>query len=193
MTKCCVSMLALALMAGCSSLPPEVVKEYQARTLYTCCNIHYEHGGISDANYYVGRTLPIGTRVTVESAGYKSVTFNAEGVRLTLRHEYGTREESMQEYLNKVLVAEDPKPRMESYSPPVQNAIATSRVEPGMTREQVLMSLGYPSTHRTPSTSDSEWWYWYNRWVTYKVQFDKQGRVISTVGRFAPSNNQPVQ
>jgi hypothetical protein len=187
-------ILVFVLAMGCTSaLPPEVLQQYQARTLYTCCNLHYEYSDISDANYYVGKTLPLGTPVTVQSSGRGSVTFNAGGVPVTLTQAYGTAEESFQQYLDKILVAEDPTPRLASYSKAVQDAIRSSRVEPGMTREQVLLSLGYPPTHRTPSISSSEWTYWYNRWVTYKVQFDDTGTVLDVVGRPAPTNNQPVQ
>jgi outer membrane protein assembly factor BamE (lipoprotein component of BamABCDE complex) len=61
-----------------------------------------------------------------------------------------------------------------------------------MTKEQVVMSLGYPPTHRTASVSDNEWTYWYNRWVTYKVQFDNQGLVANVIGRPAPTQDKPI-
>jgi hypothetical protein len=49
-----------------------------------------------------------------------------------------------------------------------------------MTRDQVLMSLGYPPAHRTPSLSASTWTYWQNRWVTMVVAFegDRVSRVV---------------
>ena len=62
-----------------------------------------------------------------------------------------------------------------------------------MTREQVILSLGYPATHRTASISAPEWTYWYNRWVTYKVEFDDKGVVANVVGRPAPTHDQPIQ
>ena len=54
------------------------------------------------------------------------------------------------------------------------------------------MSLGYPPTHRTASTDVSTWVYWYNRWVTFNVDFGGDGMVATVVGT-APTNNQPVQ
>ena len=41
-----------------------------------------------------------------------------------------------------------------------------------MTRDQVLMSLGYPPAHRTPSLEGPTWTYWQNRWATMVVVFD---------------------
>ena len=61
-----------------------------------------------------------------------------------------------------------------------------------MTREQVILAIGYPPTHRTPSIDASEWLYWYNHWVTYKVQFGPDGKVANVVGRPAPTQDQPI-
>ena len=41
-----------------------------------------------------------------------------------------------------------------------------------MNREQVLMSLGYPPAHRTPSLDGPTWTYWANRFATFMVHFD---------------------
>jgi len=45
----------------------------------------------------------------------------------------------------------------------------------------VLMSLGYPPVHRTPSLDAPQWTYWENRWVSYVVYFD--GDKVSRVQR----------
>src|SRR5262249_54559147 len=147
----------------------------------------------NDANYYVGALLPLGTPVGVQAMGSDSITFVADGRKLTLSHKYGTGQESLRQFIDKVLVAEDPKPRLARYSRSAQQAIRESRVERGMTKEQVILSLGYPPTHRTLSITANEWTYWYNRWVTYKVQFDDHGVVSTVVGRPAPTQDQPIQ
>ena len=191
------AMLVFALGLGivaCQRGPaPEVAQQFQGRALYACCNLHYENGDLSDANYWTGKTLRAGTPVTIEKLGNDSVTFAAGDVHLKLTHQYGTKEESFSQYLGKVLVADDPRPRIASYRPAVQRAIENSKVERGMTREQVLTSLGYPPTHRTPSIKDREWTYWYNRWVTYKVAFDDAGKVAEVVGHPAPTAETPIE
>jgi hypothetical protein len=185
---------ALITVVGCHKGPsPELVSQFQGRSLFTCCNMHYEGDQISDANYFVGTTIPIGTPVTVQGLGGDSVTFAAEGKKLTLEHRYGRDQESMQKYLDKVLVATDPKPRLAGYSRSAQQAIKEGRVERGMTRDQVILSLGYPATHKTPSLDAREWTYWYNRWVTYKVAFDDAGKVATVIGRPAPTQDQAIQ
>jgi hypothetical protein len=187
-------MVTVGAMAGCQpAVSPELLQQYQGRTLYTCCNLHYESGDVSDANYYVGGMLPLGTPVQVQKLDGRSVTILADGKQLTLQQRYGYQQESIQQYADKILVADDPKLRLSSYSQSAQAAIKESRVEIGMTRDQVVMSLGYPPTHRTPTLSGPEWTYWYNTWITYRVQFDgNSGKVIQLIGTQLPSRNQPI-
>ena len=185
--------MALTALAGCQkALSPELLRVYQSKTLYTCCNIHYEHEGINDANYYVGATVPFGSPVRVEDSGRGSITFTAGGQKLTLVHSYGTEQESFQQFIDKILVPDDPAARVARFPEVVQRAIRESRVEIGMTKDQVLVSLGYPPTHRTASTAQNEWTYWYNRWVTYRVVFDQTDRVSNIIGSPAPTRNDPI-
>ena len=185
----------VVFVAACKQpAPPGLLQEYQSRSLMTCCNIHYETDQVNDANYFVGSTIPAGTPVKVDAMTGNSVTFTtAEGKKLTVVHSYGRDQESMQQWVSKLLVADDPKAKLATFSKSAQQAVREGRVEKGMTREQVIMSLGYPPTHRTASTTSNEWTYWYNRWVTYKVQFDDQGLVANVIGSPAPTQNQPIQ
>jgi hypothetical protein len=172
-------------------VPPEVLQQWQNRSLYTCCNMHYEGAEISDANYGVGAMLPFGSPVTVEEMTKDSITFQSGATKLTLRHAYGVQQESAQQYFGKVLVETDPRLRFATFPAAVQQAIEAGRVERGMTTEQVIMSLGYPPTHRTASLEQPNWIYWYNRWVTYQVNFNAAGVVDNLIGR-APTNNEPI-
>ena len=90
---------------------------------------------------------------------------------------------------DKVLVADDPKLQAAQFPTFVQEAINDGRVERGMTRNQVIMSLGYPPTHRTPSLSAPMWTCWYNHWITFTVTFDDAGLVSNVIGP-APTRNE---
>jgi len=185
-------VVAAVAAVGCHRTSPELMQAYQGRSLMTCCNIHAEGEDINDANYYVGSLVPAGTPVQVQSVSNDSITFTAAGRKLTLHHQYGAAQESMRQYIDKVLVADDPRARIAGYQPAVQDAIRDGRVERGMTRDQVILALGYPATHRTPSIEGSDWLYWYNRWVTYRVVFGADGKVSDVVGRPAPTHDQPI-
>jgi hypothetical protein len=186
-----LGMLAVSAAACHPPVKPEVLQQWQSRTLYTCCNIRHEGDAVSDGNYAVGAILPFGSPATVQKMTSDSITIQAAGQPLTLQHEYGRDQESADQYFGKLLVQTDPHARFASFPADVQHAITDGRVERGMTKEQVLMSLGYPPTHRTASTDLNTWTYWYNRWVTYQVQFGADGKVAMLIGN-APTNNQPI-
>jgi hypothetical protein len=173
----------LLLAAGCASMQPSPLNASLAGTTrYLCCNVHYETTSLSDANYYVGTTLPAGTPVQIDAVRARSVTFTALGSKFTLDQSYGAQQEPFETYLNKVLVIQDPNPVIARQPKAVQEAIRDSRVENGMTKEQVLFSLGYPPTHETSSTQSLIWKYWRNRFATFIVRFDANDKVSSLDG-----------
>ncbi len=186
--------LSAVVLSGCASRgAPLLLAHYQGQDLYTCCNIYYERDSSVDANYHVGTLIPYGSPVRVEKATANSLTVNAGGATVTLHHEYGGAQESAQQYFDKLLAREDPKPKVATYSKAVQAAIHESRVEVGMTRAEVITSIGYPPTHRTPDLAAPEWTYWHNRWLTYKVVFDQDGRVARFIGTRVPTANQTIE
>lgn len=191
-TVAIVLWLALAGWGCQPKSSPQLLAQFQGRSLYTCCNIHYEHDEINDANYFVGATLPFGSPATVEAISDSSVTFRSGATKLTLFHSYGRDQESNQQYVSKILVEADPHTAFDTYPPKIREAIADGRVEKGMTRDQVLMSLGYPPTHRTASIEAPTWTYWYNRWVTYTVSFGSDGKVTAIAGSNAPTRNEDL-
>jgi SmpA / OmlA family len=188
-------ILTTALLGAACRHPasPATLPHFESRNLFTCCNLHYETENVSDANYWAGEELPAGTPVHVDKVTADSVTFTGGGATLTLTHEYGTAQESLQQYIDKVLVPTDPRARIAAYPAAVRRAIHSARVERGMTREQVIAALGYPPTHHTPSVQDKEWTYWYNHWASYEVVFDDAGKVADVIGRPAPTAQLPIK
>jgi hypothetical protein len=145
--------------------------------LYLCCNLRTESDWFSDGNYLVGRVFAAGTPVKMTSASRGVAYFEMDGRRYRLGHEYGTKEETFDKFVGKYFVAQDPKARIAAYPPATQNAIRAGKIARGMTKEQVILAIGYPPTHATASLDSAEWTFWYNRWVRYGVQFDAAGRV----------------
>jgi hypothetical protein len=117
--------------------------------------------------------------------GGKSFTIRTEELgEFELGIEYGN--DTLAEYMGKLLVRENPADLVTAFPVEPQEAIWEARVIPGMTKEQVLIAIGYPPTHRTTSTTSTtinEWTYWSNRWRTYKLQFNREGRLSRGWGR----------
>lgn len=151
-------------------------------TLHLCCNMHFEKSDTTDANYYIGGLLPAGTPVVIEKVRRHTVKFRADGREFELEQAYGTDQESMDAYVHKIFVSADPRTKIAKLPKSTRNAIHESRIKIGMTRDQVLLALGYPPTHRTASLDSHVWTYWYNRWMTYQVMFNDRGRVSDVIG-----------
>ena len=182
--------VALAtLLAACKG--PGVPHPMTNETRYLCCNLHYEKPEISDANYLKGTLIPFGTRVHVLEVKKNSVKFQADGhPPITLVLKYGKDAIGMDQYLELIFLREDPHAKLPKPGKDKKQAAAAERtrklieegtVEPGMTKDEVVMALGYPPAHRTPSLSSPNWTYWANRWMTFEVYFD--GDKVSRVQR----------
>jgi len=148
------------------------------------------NGELSDANWYESASLfatpsgalPFGAPVTVVHVDRESFTFRTDEYgQLTAHHTYGV--EDLGTYMQRILVRDDPKEIALGFPQEIQDAIFEGRVVKGMTKQQVLMAIGYPPTHQTPGIASNEWTYWTNRWQTYKLEFDREGRVTRMLGR----------
>ncbi len=51
-----------------------------------------------------------------------------------------------------------------------------------MTREQVLMSVGYPVSSENHHLEDKTWRFWVSSFSEFRVKFDDDGRVIDIDG-----------
>jgi hypothetical protein len=60
-----------------------------------------------------------------------------------------------------------------------QEGIKTGKAMVGMTKQGVMVALGYPATSKTPSTDLNTWVYWKTRLNTLTVNFSPDGLVES--------------
>lgn len=150
-------------------------------TGYLCCNMRADGTWISDANYHDPdkTTLPFGTPLRHAGWGRNRVQVDIGGRRLEIGNDY-SRALPMEEFARRYIVPKDPRklPAYTGASAKVRNAIDTAQVTRGMTRAQVLMSLGYPTASENPVLEASPWKYW-ARSGNYSVHFDAQGRVTN--------------
>ena len=149
---------------------------------YTCCNFHYDRDWISDANWTHAAMIAAGAKIKVVSYGSNVANVEIDGKPMRIGHDYGRREESLQQFIQKLVVKNDPKARIAKYPDRIRAAIKEGKVVPGMTREQVIIAVGYPPTHRTPSLESSVWNLWGSRTGRYEVHFNGKGAVEKLVG-----------
>jgi hypothetical protein len=171
-------MAGAALVGGCKG--PEVPNPLTGTTRYLCCNLYYEKTSIPDTNWQVGTKIPFGTPVHIDHVWRAGVQFTAEGhPPITIGYKHGDKVVPFETYLDRLFVEQDPRKKLRKVPAKRVEAIEQALVEPGMTKEQVLMARGIPPAHRTPSLDSPTWTYWRNRWDTQVVYFvgDKVDRI----------------
>jgi outer membrane protein assembly factor BamE (lipoprotein component of BamABCDE complex) len=175
-----LGVLAAALVAGCSSTNRErgLADPRIGHAFYLCCNLHYDKPEITDANYTAGTLVPLATRVEILKVTRGSVQFKPAGHSpLTLEYRHGAKGLPFNEYLDHLFVADDPRLKLRKVNARQVKLMESATVAPGMTKDQVLMTLGYPPADRTPSLEASTWAYNASPSQTFTVSFDGGGKV----------------
>jgi len=173
---------AIALLSACkgSDTKPEegkpvveAKKETGVRSGYACCNLHYSGDWISDSNLAQLPFIAAGTPIKVlRIDGYRAYV-EVDGKPMRLGHDYGRAEETTEQWVNKLVVLDDPKARIAKYSPAVRNAIAKGQLMKGMTKEQVIISVGHPQTNENQRLDGPYWRYWWSSFGPYYVYWTK--------------------
>ena len=169
---------------------------YAEEPLYTCCNLRPTEGAISDANWYETSSilatpngaLPFGTQVEVIDVGGKSFSVRtAQLGEFTISLEYGN--EPLAEYMNKLLLKENPEDLVATFPADVQDAIWEARVIPGDDKRSSV------NRDRLP-TDTSNTWHGCQRVdlleqpvAHLQAPVQQTGATVSRVGSFA----RPVQ
>lgn len=145
---------------------------------YLCCNMRTDGSWISDSNYRENgkRIIPAGTPLKVTGYGRYRVHVDINGGKQSIGNDY-SRDLDPEAFARRYVVPEDPSRKLAGYSPQVREAIKSARLMPGMTRDQVLMSVGYPISSENPNLDARVWRYWLSSFSEFQVIFDGKGRV----------------
>ena len=144
---------------------PEIVA---GKTYFLRHNLMFEAGTWPATNYWRGTLLPINTKAIVDALGNKSMLIKWDGGSLTIENNNYTKV-TMSE-LAKRMLSPDPVP-IEKFGDEMARNITSGSLVKGMTREQVIMTRGYPPAHKTPSIAadNAKWTYWSSKFVTETV------------------------
>jgi hypothetical protein len=172
-----LSIFALALSASAFS----VAEDKPAGFL--CCNMRSDGSWISDINYDENgkKVIPVGTPIKVTGYGHYRVKVDINGKSQAIGNDY-SRDLSQEDFAKRYVVADDPAVKIAGFPKKIQDAIAQGRLVLGMTREQVLMSVGYPVSSENHHLEDKTWRFWINSFQEFRVRFDDSGRVTDVEG-----------
>lgn len=165
------------LVASAAAVAPVAAQDAPLAEGFTCCNLHFNGDWISDANWSVNPMIPAGSRIKVLSYGRYRAFVEIDGKPMRLGQDYGRDQEPLERFATKWVVPADPREKVAGWPEPVREAIRLGKVIPGMTREQVIVAVGFPPTHKTPSLDSPVWNYWTTRTLTYQVVWSDKGVV----------------
>lgn len=175
-------VMASVGLAKPSPPPPGTTVPTFPRQGFACCNLHYDGDWINDGNYAENPMIAAGTPIEVLNYGRHRAAVKIDGKPMRLGHDYGRDQETLDVWVNKMVVNEDPRHRIVTYSPGAQAAIREGKVMIGMTRQQVIASVGYPLTSENPSLEASSWRMWRSSHGEYDLNFGTDGRLKSVSG-----------
>jgi hypothetical protein len=133
---------------------------------------------ISDSNYAeTGKTIiPLGTPVKVTGYGRNRVHIDIQGKKQAFGNDY-SRDIPLEAFGRRYVVQKNPMDSLAAVSAKVKDAVTSARVTKGMSRDQVLMALGYPISSENPNLDAKVWRYWLWSFSPYQITFDEQGMV----------------
>jgi hypothetical protein len=175
-----IALLGIFLIGGCETTgtPTSTAAADQALPSgFTCCNFHHEGDWINDGNYATLPMIPAGTPATVTSYGRHRAHVTIGDKKMRLGHDYGREQETLQQWTAKMIVSSDPKTRIAGYPKDIQDVIRQGKIAKGMTKEQVIISVGYPLTSENASLDAPEWRMWVSSFGEYRIHWDDNGRV----------------
>jgi SmpA / OmlA family len=162
---------------------PTSAQSAEPESGYLCCNMRSDGSWISDSNYLeAGKTIvPLGTPVSVLGLGRYRVNVKINGQPQAIGNDY-SRYVAMDAFAKRYVVKEDPRAQLANMPSKIRTAVESARVTQGMTREQVLMALGYPIASENPHLDGPMWKYWLWTFSPYRVHFDSHGVVTRVTG-----------
>ena len=140
------------------SLDPEVVKQMEGAA-FTATNLRYDGDWINEVSGLNLPIVPAGSRLKVLDYSGNRASVLIDGRRMRMGIDWSRGKETIQQFIARATTTEDPRKAIAGYPERVRNAIRAGRVFLGMTKEQILLSMGRPRVDLVPSLSSHEWVY----------------------------------
>lgn len=158
--------------------------------VYLKVNIHYQNNGKDCKASYANYTNPgaghvilgVNTPVQIKKWGGKGfiIVDTITNTEIFFEYHEARMQMSMEEYLSRITSGSPVN--LDTLSDTDKKGIKDGIATAGMTKNGVMMALGYPATHKTPSPDSNRWIYWSNRFKTLAVNFDENGIVTNIEG-----------
>lgn len=164
-----VCLCALTSIANAAN--PEVGKSY-----FTKHNFMFEKANHITTNYWRGELVPINSEVQVKSIRGNKMVLTYKGQDVTIENATKYTKKSIEEVGDRLLSTTPVK-----VGGKFANDIRLGEMRLGMTKDEVIMTRGYPPAHKTTSTDANLWTYWSSRFVQLSIVFEN-GKLVQGRG-----------
>ena len=171
-------LLCQPFLQGAEKSKGPATSAIKGQTLYTQFGLFYEGLVHRTTNYRKGIFVPVNTEVTFVKATKKVILVklpNGKELKIQNVEEYSG--EDIDGIFTRTFSTE--KVDLSKFTEAERKGIAAGEAVAGMKKAAVIVALGYPPKHQTPSLESSKWRYWRNRFGTFLVNFD--GDVVSSI------------
>ena len=165
------------------SIAPPLINPVAGQEYFLRSSMHFDGGEYVGTNYARGVLVPINTPVKIDTIKADSISLHRidTGDKLTIKNVEKYTLKTMTELAR--LLFSDVQTPLERLPDDLAGEIRRGEMRKGMTKEQVLMTRGYPPAHETPSTDGDRWVYWSSRFVKQTILFSNgrlsEGRGIN--------------
>lgn len=162
--------IVIAALSGCRRRPVDE-GPWMVTTL---ANLHPDarRHRMYSLNYQLDGLIPVCTPMRIDRVSERNAII--VDLNTNQRYEYifdRHMRETVQQHLDLYFGGQCPQSFIQNLSPIDQQGIREGRVYPGMTKQGVVIAIGYPPSHETPTLDQDVWKYWRSRWSTFTVNF----------------------
>jgi hypothetical protein len=176
--KRAIVLLAFFLIVAPYGSPVAADVDYRlvgASGVYTLVNLHPDEARrrLYSVNYQQSGLIPLCSKVKIESVDKRKMTFRLlDGDR---EYEYifhNSLRDPIPKHLDKFFGTKcDAKLEGQGLTDQDRKGIRSGTVTTSMTKRGVILAIGYPPEHATPSLEADVWTYWKNRFGKMQVYF----------------------
>ncbi len=164
-----IILVTLVLLSSCSLFRPAIPSKWTGKEAYTKHGIFFEKNRHITTNYIRGTYLEPATKVLVTKVTNTSAELVAGGAIITIANIQKHTQLTMEAFLDRFLSSE---PFVPHISKEFATNLKTGQPSIGMSKEEILLIMGYPPTHATYSLDSVEWKYWFSRYDTKALIFE---------------------
>ena len=150
---------------------PKPADTSSSHKLYVQFGLMYERNNHRTTNYRKGILVPVNTEVALVKKTKKTIVVALPGGNdLTIENIEPYSGETIDGIFARTFSTN--KVDLSPFSDVEKKGITAGEVRVGMSKRAVVVAIGYPPKHKTPSLDSNQWRYWRNRFATFVVHFE---------------------